>query len=93
MKRVPLKQKTGGSIFKNMSEKFNPKEVTDHGTDSDLKDFINSTFREGISDDQQIDLGKNIHMPGNTFAIVKTKVNQCIWRLLKPQTQTDDVKM
>ena len=89
----PKKQKTDGSIFKNISEKFNPKEVTDHDIDSDLKDFINVTFREGISDDQQTDLVKNIHRPGNAFAMVKTKVNQCIWRLLKPQTQTDDVKM
>ena len=50
--------------------------------DSDLKDFINATFREGISDDQQTDLVKNFHRPGNMFAMVKTKVNQCIWRLL-----------
>ena len=83
----PKKQKTDSSIFKNISEKFNPKEVTDHEIDSDLKDFINVTFRE------QTDLVKNIHMPGYRFAMVKTKVNQCIWRLLKPQTQTDDVKM
>ena len=89
----PKKQKTDSSIFKNISEKFNPKEVTDHEIDSDLKDFINVTFRERISDDQQTDLIKNIHRPGNRFAMVKTKVNQCIWRLLKPQTQTDDVKM
>ena len=32
--------------------------------DSDLKDFINVTFTEGISDDQQTDLVKNIHRPG-----------------------------
>ena len=54
---------------------------------------INATFREGISDEQQTDLVKNIHRPGNMFAMVKTKVNQCIWLLLKPQTKTDDVKM
>ena len=79
------KQKTDSSIFKNVSEKFNPKEVTDHDIHSDLKDFINATFREGISDDQQTDLVKNFNRPGNMFAMVKTKVNQCIWRLLKPQ--------
>ena len=89
----PKQQKTDGSIFKNISEKFNPKEVTDHDIDLDLKDFINATLRDGISDDQQTDLVKNIHRPGNTLALVKTKVNQCIWRLLKPQTQSDDVKM
>ena len=27
------------------------------------------------------------------FALAKTTVNQPIWRLLKPHTQTDDVKM
>ena len=30
----PKKQKTDSSIFKNISEKFNPKEVTDHDIDS-----------------------------------------------------------
>ena len=33
------------------------------------------------------------HRPSNCNAFVKTAVNQPLWRFLKPQTQTDDVKM
>ena len=55
--------------------------------------FVNSAFREGISDEKQTELVKDIHCPSNCNALVKTTVNQPIWRFLKPQTQTDDVKM
>ena len=81
------------SVFKNISEKFNPKESVDLEVNEDLASFVNSTFRDGISDDRQNDLIKDTHRPNNCDALVKTKVNQSIWRLLKPQTQTDDVKM
>lgn len=88
------KQKTAeDSVFKNISEKFNPKESVDSAVNEDLASFINSTFRDGISDDRQSELVKDIHRPSNCESLVKTKVNQSIWRLLKPNTQTDDVKM
>ena len=88
------KQKTAkDSVFKNISEKFNPKESVDSAVNEDLAFFINSTFRDGISDERQSELVKEIHRPSNCEALVKTKVNQSIWRLLKPNTQTDDVKM
>lgn len=88
------KQKTSeDSVFKNISEKFNPKETVDSEVDEDLASFINSTFRDGISDERQNELVKDIHRPSNCDSLVKTKVNQSIWRLLKPHTQTDDVKM
>ncbi|MEW8548333.1 MAG: hypothetical protein AB2693_32925 [Candidatus Thiodiazotropha sp.] len=81
------------SIFKNISDKFNPKEVVDSDINEELAEFINSAFREGISDDKQTELLKEIHRPSNCNFLVKTTVNQPIWRLLKPHTQTDDVKM
>lgn len=88
------KQKTAeNSVFKNISEKFNPKESVDSAVNEDLASFINSTFRDGISDERQSELVKEIHRPSNCESLVKTKVNQSIWRLLKPNTQTDDVKM
>lgn len=87
------KQKTDDSIFKNISEKFNPKETVDIEINEDLAEFVNATFRDGISDERQTELVKDIHRPSNCQALVKTKVNQSIWRLLKPHTQTDDVKM
>lgn len=87
------KQKTDNSIFKNISEKFNPKETVDNEVNEDLAQFINATFRDGISDERLSELIKDIHRPSNCEALVKTKVNQSIWRLLKSHTQTDDVKM
>ena len=87
------KQKADDSIFKNISEKFNPKETVDNEINPDLAEFVNAAFRDGISDERQTELVKEIHRPVNCQALVKTKVNQSIWRLLKPHTQTDDVKM
>ena len=81
------------SVFKNISEKFNPKEMVDSNINDELAMFVNSAFREGISDEKQTELVKEIHRPSNCNALVKTTVNQPIWRFLKPQTQTDDVKM
>ena len=82
-----------GSVFKNINDKFNPKETVDNDINSELGDFINTAFREGISDDKQNELLKETHRPNNCPSLVKTTVNQPIWRLLKPHTQTDDVKM
>ena len=82
-----------GSVFKNINDKFNPKETVDNDINSELGDFINTAFREGISDDKQNELLKETHRPNNCPSLVKTTVNQPIWRLLKPHTQTDDIKM
>lgn len=81
------------SIFKNISEKFNPKEVVDPDFNDEFAECINSAFHQGISDDKRDELLKEIHRPSNCHALVKTTVNQPIWRLLKPHTQTDNVKM
>ena len=89
----PKRQKTDASVFKNISDKFNPKEVTDNDIDEEFAEFLNSAFRDGISDDQQTKLIADVHRPSNVPALVKTKVNKSIWCLLKPQIQTDDVKM
>ena len=87
------KQKADDSIFKNISEKINPKETVDNEINPDLAEFVNAAFRDSISDKRQTELVKEIHRPVNCQALVKMKVNQSIWRLLKPHTQTDDVKM
>ena len=39
------------------------------------------------------ELLKDIHRPANTEALVRTRVNQGIWRLLKPSTQYEDNNM
>lgn len=89
----PNKKQKTDSIFKNISEKFNPKEQVDSEINEELAEFINSAFIDGITDVKQTDLTKGINRPNNCTALVKTKVNQPIWRLLKPHTQTDDSKM
>lgn len=83
-----------GSIFKSLSDEFQNTESVDPSIKhEDLSAFINNAFRNGISDEKQSDLFKYIHRPSNTESLQKTRVNQCIWRLLKAQTQTEDSKM
>ena len=93
----PLKKQKleRASVFKNIHDKFNPKETVDVDINSELAEFINTAFREGegISEDKQSELLKEIHHPNNCSTLVKTTVNQPIWRLLKAHTQTDDIKM
>ena len=91
----PLKKQKSekASVFKNIHDKFNPKEIVDVDINSELAEFINTAFGEGISEDKQSELLKEIHRPNNCSTLVKTTVNQPIWRLLKAHTQTDDVKM
>ena len=91
------KQKTDhqdGSIFKSLSDKFQSLESTDPATKfEELADFVTTSFRNGITEDKQAELLKNIRRPSNVEGLQKTRVNQGIWRLLKSQTQTDDSKM
>ncbi|MES9883155.1 MAG: hypothetical protein ABW185_20010, partial [Sedimenticola sp.] len=81
------------SVFKNLCDKFNHKEVVDSEVNDDLVGFINTAFRDGITDERQNEIMKEINRPQNCEALAKTRVNQSIWRLLKPHTQTEDVKM
>lgn len=88
------KQKTDdASVFKSLTDKFQNSETVDCEINDDLAFFVNNAFRNGISEDKQSEMTKDIHRPSNCDALVKTRVNQGIWRLLKPQTQTDDSKM
>ncbi len=80
-------------FLKVFTDSFNKKEMVDSEVNEDLASFINVTFREGISDEKQSDILKNIQRPVNCDSLVKTRVNSSIWRLLKPHTQSEDVKM
>ena len=81
------------SVFKSLSEKFQNSETVDCEVAEHLAEFINQSFRNGIIDDKQTELFKDIHHPSNCSALVKTRVNQGLWRLLKATTQTDDSKI
>ena len=89
----PIKKQKTDSIFKNINVKFQMKEPVDSDVNEELAEFINSAFLDGITEENQTSLTKDIHRPNNCPALVKTKVNQPIWRLLKSHTQTDDSKM
>lgn len=81
------------SVFKALYEKFQNSESTDSEVDENLAEIINHAFRNGLSDEKLSELLKDIYRPVNCSALVKTRVNQGIWRLLKATTQTDDSKM
>ena len=81
------------SVFKSLSEKFQNSESVDCEIDEHLAEFINQSFRNGITDDKQTKLFKDNHRPSNCSALVKTRVNQGIWHSLKATLQTDDSKM
>ena len=89
----PSKKQRTDSIFKNINVKFNLKEQVDSDVNEELAEFVNSAFIDGITEENQTLLVKDINRPSNCHALVKTKVNQPIWRLLKSHTQTDDSKM
>ena len=78
--------------FKDLCDKYQIAEKCDHEINDNLAAFINSSFRNGIPEETLTEMLKDIHRPQNCEALVKTKVNPCIWRLLKPQTQIEDVK-
>lgn len=91
---APKKQKTSeNSIFKSLGEKFLQVETVDNEVNDDLANFVNTAFRSGISEEKQVDLIKEIHRSSNCESLVKTRVNQGIWRLLKSNTRTDDAKL
>ena len=81
------------SIFKSLTEKFMQSETIDNEVNDDLASLVNGAFRSGITEEKQLEILKDIFRPSNCQALVKTRVNQGIWRLLKPYTQTDDSKL
>ena len=84
---------SGNSIFKVLSHKFQQSEPVDDDVHPDLAVLVNNSFRNGISEDKLEELCKNIHRPQNCDSLVKTRVNQGIWRLLKSYTQTEDSRL
>lgn len=81
------------NVFKTLKNKFYQVDMVDEDVNDDLADFVNTSFKSGLSDEKKNELLKDIHRPANTEALVKTRVNQGIWRLLKPSTQYEDNNM
>lgn len=89
----PAPKKPRTETFKDLSEKYQTSDKVDAEINDDLAQFVNRSFRSGICEDRANEITKNIYRPSNCEALIKTRVNGGIWRLLKPQTQTDDSKM
>ena len=81
------------SVFKTLKNKFQRVDMVDDVVNEDLADFVNTSFKNGLTDEKKNELLKDIHRPANTEALVRTRVNQGIWRLLKPSTQYEDNNM
>ena len=59
----------------------------------DLANIVNNSFRNGLSDENLEEIVKQVHRPQNCDSLVKRRVNQGIWRLLKSFTQAEDSKL
>lgn len=81
------------SFFGSFLKKFKKSESTDTEVQSDLADFVNDAFREGMPDDTYSELIKTIHRPANCENLKEIRVNQGVWSVLKSNTQTDDSKL
>ena len=81
------------SIFKKLSNKFQQSEQVDVDVHPDLANLVNNSFRNGLSDDNLDEISKQILRPENCDSLVKTRVNQGIWRLLKSFTQSEDSRL
>ncbi|KAH3883377.1 hypothetical protein DPMN_007332 [Dreissena polymorpha] len=64
-------------------ERFSNSDPVDKKVNDDLATFVNSSFRNALSDDIMNELLKEVHRPENCDVLVKTRVNQGIWRLLR----------
>jgi len=89
----PPQKKQKAGVFSSLSQKFLQREDVDNEVNDDLANFVNQSFRAGISEEKQEELLKEIKRPSNCESLVKTRVNPGIWRLMKPYSQTEDGKM
>ena len=74
-------------------KKFKKIDSVDKDVALPLADIMNTAFRDGMSDDMYNELTKNINRPGDCVSLKETRVNQGVWSVLKPYTQTDDSKL
>ena len=71
-------------------KKFKKIDSVDKDVALPLADIVNTAFRDGMPDDVYNELTKNINQLGNCVSLKETWVNQGVWCVLKPYTQTED---
>ena len=81
------------NVFAPYLKKFKKQDSVDKDVALPLADIVNNAFREGMPDDVYNELTKGISRPGNCITLKETRVNQGVWSVLKPNTQTEDSKM
>lgn len=81
------------NVFKSLVDKYQQVEPVDNEVNEDLATLVNNSFKIGLTDEKQSELIRDIHRPQNCDSLVKTRVNQGVWRLLKMHTQADDSRM
>ena len=81
------------NVFAPYLKKFKKIDSVDKDVALPLADIVNTAFRDGMPDDVYNELTKNINQPGNCVSLKETRVNQGVWSVLKPYTQTEDSKL
>ena len=83
------------SKFAAMSKRFKTREICGDKIDDTLAENVTDLFRNGMNEDQFLELTKdeNNPRPENCEGLVQVRTNQLIWDILSPQTQTFDRKM
>lgn len=83
----------GDNVFSEICKGFSKADQCGKSVNQALADLINTTFKEGLSEDNLNDTMKNIFRPENCESLKETRVNTGVWSVLRPQTQTEDSKM
>ena len=60
------------SVFKTLRNKFQQVDMVDDVVNEDLADFVNTSFKNGLTNEKKNELLKDIHRPANTEALVRT---------------------
>ena len=82
------------SVFSSYLKKFKKaSDAVDSEVNTQLADIVNNAFREGMPNDIYNELIKGINRPSNCESLKETRVNQGVWTVLKPNTQTEDAKL
>ena len=94
----PNKQKTDNnynSRFSSMAKRRKVLEVCDAKIDDVLAENVNDLFRNGMNEEQYLELTKdeNNARPENCEGLTVVRANQLIWNVISPYAQTADKKL
>ena len=83
------------SRFSSMAKRCRVYEICDSKLDDFLAENITDLFRNGMNEDQYIELTKdeNTARPENCEGLTIVRTNQLIWNVLSPMAQTADKKL